>query len=342
MFVPLIRRAIYWGLPPLILFLIYRRIDLEQLLELGRSANPGLIGLGVLMIIPLIFLGAMRWHQLARGYDCTRLSGSQSFRAYWFSLALGVFTPGSLGSDVYRIALGGRQTGRYLRGAFVIAVEKVAALLSCVMLITAIYPFLTFTSVSTELESIMRLAYLALLLGILTLLVLGFSLRSRIGVKFIRGIWSRITLLANRAVKAIPGPTADIDEMSADPRILFQALVSVRIAAPLILLSVTIHVIGAIQGQIFLQAQGYDLPFLVNLFIAPLNVLVLTLPITVGGVGVREGAFVLFYGAFGVPTDTALLISLYSFISVLFGHTIGGLIFLTERYFPITSDHPEK
>jgi hypothetical protein len=326
-----LRRILYWGLPPLLLYLIFSRLDLERLLDLGQDADIWLVMLGVGLIVPKIVVGAMRWHRLAKAFDCVRMALGQAFLKYWFSLSLGVFTPGSLGSDVYRVALGGQQTGRYLRNAFVIVLEKLFALLSCVALIAVVYPFIDPSEWSAEFESAIHLVYAAMIGSLGFLAVLAYSHRSDWLARVAGPLWQRISRLAKGAASALPGPEAVPDEMSSDPRSLLRALFSRQIWAPALILSLTIHLVGAIQGQIFLQALGYDLPFLVNVFIAPLNVLVLTLPITVGGIGVREGAFVLFYGAFGVPMEIALLVSFCSLISVLLGHAVGGLIFVAQR-----------
>jgi uncharacterized protein (TIRG00374 family) len=337
-----LRLALYWGLPPVILYVVLTQLDLARLVELGRSADPWLIALGVSLIVPKIFVGAMRWHRLARDYECTRLSASQSFWEYWFSLALGVFTPGSLGSDVYRIALGGRQTGGYLRGAFVIAVEKSAALLSCLVLIASLYPFLTFTHLPPGLQRSVHLGYAGLLFGCGILLLLALFHRSpqlhRLGDAF----WLRVVGLANKALQAIPGSARRLGASSAEPRQMLRALVSPRIALPVVTLSLAIHMLGAFAGQIFLLALGFDLPFVVNLFVAPLNALVMALPITVGGIGVREGAFVLFYGAFGVPAETALLVSFCGLLTVMVGHALGGLVFLAYRRQPVIAQELSK
>jgi uncharacterized protein (TIRG00374 family) len=259
------------------------------------------------------------------------LTWGQSFREYWFSLALGVFTPGFLGSDVYRIALGGRQTSLYLQNAFVIGVEKGAALLSCVVLVIAVYPFLTFARVPAEFEAAVNLAYSAALLGLVFFVLLALTHKNPWLRNVGGALWRRIGQLATRAVKALPGGLVRRDARSIAPHEMIRPLFSTRIAVPTILLSLILHVIGAIQGQIFLRALGYDLSFLANLFVAPLIVLVLTLPITVGGVGVREGAYVLFYGAFGVPAEIALLVSFCNLLTMMAGHVTGALIFLARK-----------
>lgn len=326
-----IRPFFYWGLPPLIFYLVFKRLDFHRLFDLGKDANFWLIALGVSLIVPKIFAGAYRWFLLTRSYSCTQLTLTQSFGEYWFSLALGVFTPGSLGSDVYRVALGGRQTGLYLQNAFVIGIEKILALFSCAAVITITYPFLTFSNLSTEFENFVDFSYIAFLLSLVMFTLLATirkgSWLDRLGTTF----WQKIIGLTSKALNAASRQAMRDGNPSSGLHNLLRPLFTTKMIPSALALSVIIHVIGAIQGQIYLQAMGYDLPFLANLFIAPLNVLVLTLPITVGGVGVREGASILFYGAFGVPMETALLISFCGFFSVMVGHAIGGIILLVKQ-----------
>jgi uncharacterized protein (TIRG00374 family) len=200
-----------------------------------------------------------------------------------------------------------------------------------VVLITAVYPFLSFAHLPAEFESAVNLAYSAALLGIVFLVLLVLTHKSQWLRKVGGTLWRRIGQLATRAVKALPGGRGRAGIRSVGPHELTRPLFSARIAMPTILLSLIIHVIGALQGQIFLRALGYDLSFLANLFVAPLLVLVLTLPITVGGVGVREGAYVLFYGVFGVPAETALLVSFCNLFTLMFGHVTGTLVFLARK-----------
>jgi len=326
-----IRPILYWGLPPAILYLIFTRLDLGRLAESAASADRLLVSAGIILVFVKIAAGALRWYQLAQSYGCTRLNFAHSFSQYWFSLALGMFTPGSLGSDAYRVVIGGRQTGRYLRGAFVIGIEKFAALFSCVALIACLYPFLTFGQVPDALSYAIDAAYAFTLLGSGVAVMMALMHRSRWLNDLMETFGRSVARLARTAEKVDPDRAARDDPQYRPPLELLRSVVSWRIAVPAIALSLVIHFLGAIQGQLFVNALGYELPFLVNLFIAPLSVLVLTLPITVGGLGVREGAYILFYGAFGVPVETALLISFFGLVSVLVGHSIGALLFYLRQ-----------
>jgi uncharacterized membrane protein YbhN (UPF0104 family) len=54
--------------------------------------------------------------------------------------------------------------------------------------------------------------------------------------------------------------------------------------------------------------------------------IVVLLPVTIGGVGLREGGFVLLLGYFGVQNDKALALSLSIFGLQITGALIGGAI----------------
>lgn len=326
-----LRLLLYWGLPPVLLYLIFSRIDLGRLIDLASTANRWLIFVGVTFIALKIIVGAIRWHYLARRYDCTRMSLRASIAEYWISLTLGVVVPGSLGSDAYRIGLGGKQTGRYLRGAFVIGIEKIAALIACAAFVVVLYPLLDFESLPDAVIYILDAAYGFLLIGAVLLLLLAATHRAQWLTTLANRFAQKISALAKRAgMKPSNGHQPD-QVAEGTPLDLLLSAFKPGVALPVLAFSAALQIVGAIQSQIFFQALGYDLPFLVNLFVAPLIMLAFTLPISFGGLGIREGVFILFYGAFGVPAETALLVSFCGLSSVLLGHAVGVLLFVARR-----------
>lgn len=55
------------------------------------------------------------------------------------------------------------------------------------------------------------------------------------------------------------------------------------------------------------------------------------LPISVNGLGVREGCYVLFFSELGVPMEIALTVSLLLFVMVSISSLAGGLFWMAER-----------
>lgn len=326
-----LRLVLYWGLPPVILYLIFSRIDMGRLINLAAKADRWLILVGVTFIVFKILAGAMRWHYLARHYDCTRMTLRASIAEYWTSLTLGVVVPGSLGSDAYRIALGGKQTGRYLRGAFVIGIEKIAALISCATFVAVLYPLLHFESLPDAVTYILDAAYGFLLISVLLLLLVAVTHRAQWLSKLADRFTQKISALAKRAGMKTPNVPQQDQVADRTTLELFLSAFKPGVFLPVLFFSFALQFISAIQSQLFFEALGYDLPFLVNLFVAPLIMLAFTLPISFGGLGIREGVFILFYGAFGVPSEIALMVSFGGLLSVLLGHTIGLTLFFVRR-----------
>lgn len=84
-----------------------------------------------------------------------------------------------------------------------------------------------------------------------------------------------------------------------DKNVLFRVAVTSVIAQFSFFLSVYILVLST----------GIKLPFLDMMAVLPLITLISSLPISFGGWGIREGAFIYGFGLLGVPMETAFLIS---------------------------------
>lgn len=81
-------------------------------------------------------------------------------------------------------------------------------------------------------------------------------------------------------------------------------------------------------GVIILKAFDIDVPFLFNLAFLPLISIISIIPISISGLGLREGGFVYFYGLLGIEANVCFLISLlYYFIIIIIPAIIGFLFY---------------
>ncbi len=82
------------------------------------------------------------------------------------------------------------------------------------------------------------------------------------------------------------------------------------------LLEITLWFIGAFQVYIIAYSFSIDMPFILFLFTAILSAsFAASLPITIGGLGIREGIFVLILTSFGATPEIAIVISLGGYIT---------------------------
>jgi len=109
---------------------------------------------------------------------------------------------------------------------------------------------------------------------------------------------------------------------------------------PALLLSVAVHALIIATGYLAARAIGIDLPFSAAGIVFGTTGLVLSLPITVAGLGVREGALIWLLGLFGFGAiDLAIGLSFCLLSSNLFWAFTGGVAFYWPAANPRTSSN---
>jgi len=315
----------YWGLPVVILCLIFQEIDLHKFASNMLHTNIPLMLAGIACMPIAIILAALRWNLLVRRYVHSDIGFQYSVKHYWMGVPIGIFVPGSLGLDAYRVMVIGRRCGSYIRNIAVILAEKLMALVACLSLILLLYPFVPFSTSSPVARHILSTAYV-LLFGIIVLFVCIFLVRRSTGLKaFVEGVERWISIVIHAVVRKLwrsyAGRRRDLPW-----RDLLYPLAAPKHLLPIVGLSIAIQILAAIGHQICFAAIGYDVPILVNVFVSPIIFFVFALPISFGGLGVREAAFITLYGAFGVSAEIALLVSFYGFVGLLLDNAIGALM----------------
>lgn len=97
------------------------------------------------------------------------------------------------------------------------------------------------------------------------------------------------------------------------------------------LYSVGVQLLGFLAVFLLAGGLGLNIEFLHIAVFLPLIILLTLLPISISGIGVREGAFVFFFGAVGIPPENALALSLLWFLSVVAAGLWGVVEYLRIR-----------
>jgi uncharacterized membrane protein YbhN (UPF0104 family) len=88
-------------------------------------------------------------------------------------------------------------------------------------------------------------------------------------------------------------------------------------------LSLIVQLAGILSVYLLSRGMGQQISFLAFLLFIPLIVLFTMIPLSISGLGIRESAFVLFFGLVGVQPGVATALSLLWFITVSFASLIG-------------------
>lgn len=97
------------------------------------------------------------------------------------------------------------------------------------------------------------------------------------------------------------------------------------------LLALPFAVVNAACAWIVIEAFGVTLPFADAMALIPAADTLISLPITISGVGVREGVFVRLLGPYGALEATAVAVSLTRWGGELTRAAIGGVLYLSGR-----------
>lgn len=326
-YISIIKRVIHILLPIVILFVIFRKVDFDTLLLSLKRANTFLIILGICLRPLQIVAGAFRWRILNQIYYKQKLSGSYMAYHYWAGLTVGYFTPSNLGWDAYKIMIVGRKLKAYLGGLFVIISEKIVSVISVIILLLVTFPFITQMLPAEYGKQWLQYYFygiVMLVVFILIFIILYNTKRTELN-NLANKIWNKIFNKFISIIRNIKIKQAITSEYEKSPSIL-SVIHQPKQFTLVLLASVFIFVIAALCSQFMFEGLHYEINFVINLFAAPVFFILFLIPISFGSIGVREGAFILLYGLFGVPMEIALLLSFLNLISLFLNNIIGAII----------------
>jgi len=300
----------------LILGMLFLFLPFGDLLAALRRVPAVLWPLAIGSYLIAHFLGVMKWRMLTNASGAG-LSFATALRAYYWGLFGTTFLPSVVGGDVVKVAAAMR--GAKSRTGLVLGsvIDRILDVIGFVA-IAGVGAVLSPRSLDPESRRVFISG--GLLLVLLAILGAGSFLVLRLRVFSFR---IRRTLVKIRqALRA------------ASTRPLALALAFLLGIALQLLLIVINYQLGI--------AMGIGIPLYVWLFVWPLAKIAGLLPVTQGGIGVREAALAILLAPFGVAGAAAVAAGLAFQGVVIGGGLLAGLIVLTlGRYMRTPKLAPE-
>ncbi|MET0727114.1 MAG: lysylphosphatidylglycerol synthase transmembrane domain-containing protein [Acidimicrobiales bacterium] len=312
--------ALRIGLSALMLAVLIWRVpsfDLEKVIpEMTPRAAAWLVVAMTLTLFALV-LSAMRWQRVLEVLGLhagLRRLLSHCLAGQFVSNVL----PGTIGGDVLRVTRLARETGESPRTFASVVLERLTGWL--VLPIISVIGFL----VNPPLQDLGTATRVAMGLGFATLLSLGITLYAvadqRIGGRFAaRDGWQRFAGAVHLGLV----------QLRQQPRAAAHVLL-VGFAYQLVL------VLAAVAAAQALGVRPAGLTALLAFF--PAVAIAQVLPIGISGLGVREGAFVLFLGPLGVSSEEAIALGLLLYLLNLGVSLLGAPAFAVGGRVPDPSD----
>jgi uncharacterized membrane protein YbhN (UPF0104 family) len=74
-----------------------------------------------------------------------------------------------------------------------------------------------------------------------------------------------------------------------------------------------------------------DVPLIMFIIFLPIIEIIRMIPLTIQGIGVREGLFILFFGTVGVTNSDAVLLATLIYLMATVVGVVGGVIYLGDN-----------
>lgn len=291
-----------------LIWYLLKDIDVDAAQARLQEADPLYLGLAVVVFYFQLIIGALRWQAVNRSIDAV-LSFGQLVRIFFIGMFFNQALPGGTGGDAVRVYLA-YKGGLELRGALNgIMLERVAAVVALILLVDLAQPFI---QVRIEAEaakwSLMSAIFLscAAVGGIILIMVVDRFFRRYLKYRIVRGL----------------------SYLSADTRAVF---LSPKNAFAVTTWGVAGNINITIAVYMLALSLGIDVSLADCLMLVPPVLLIVAIPISVGGWGVRETAMVTAFGLVGVPNEGALVLSILVGLVGLAISLPGGLVWLLSR-----------
>ena len=260
----------------------------------------------VLIFAALLFNNTVRW-MIVLNAIYADLSFGKAFKILWISYFFNQTLPSTIGGDAYKIYLV-RKTGIELKSAITgVMLERAVAFLGLIFLVILGQPFLLAHIEDDPAKFLFPLLAVVSMFGIIALLLLDRLPKRLQAMTIIRGLL----------------------HLASDAKRLF---LSPQHASKAIILGISGNILIAMLAYFTFCALSVDVSILDCLVLIPPVILFITLPISIAGWGVREGAMVGAFALVGVLEGDAFVVSvLFGLLNIIFSLP-GGLLWLLGDY----------
>jgi len=286
------------------IILIVQRVDLGvtfQLLTNTRLSHL-FFALGVMLL--QVLLMTYRWRRVLSQLNMN-IRYEHVLQFFWVGLFFNQVLPSTIGGDGFRGFYLYKRGYSLTNTAQGVLIDRIIGFIALVMLVASTLP-LAYELVD---DPIAQWGLLAISIGSIITLILTLTIDQFTKIishwKFVQGIYT----LVQAARKLI---------FSLSPGILLLAV------------SLSIHLLSIIAIIILSVGMGLGLKWIGVVVVVPLVTLIMAIPISIAGWGIREGAMVIGLGYLGVIPESALALSVLFGLLMLVIALPGGLIWLVR------------
>jgi len=287
----LVKLLISFGFLAWIIF----RVNWQEVWALLRKIEPKFIVAYFVVLIAGIAVSAYKWKKLAE-FKKINLSFVDSFKLYLTGTFVNNFMPSFIGGDTYRAYQIGKKDKKYPEAASSVVMDRLTGLFGA-MILSLIFSLGNFKAISQN--HILVVLNLIILVSVI-LVILFFITRRAV-------IWKKFATHKSKVTKYIPENflkfISELTHYHNSTSVLLQA----------VLWSFAFGLIGlAATNYVLFLALGVKINPLDYLSVIFLISFISSIPISINNIGIKEWAYITFFGFFGVGTSVVITVAILS------------------------------
>jgi glycosyltransferase 2 family protein len=316
---------------------LLRKMGIEQLgqsLRMTARRWPWLLAAHLVMGLPLV-LCAVRWKLILERLGMA-IAGSRSLAIFFIGLFFNSFMIGATGGDVVKAYYTARETHHLKTEAVTsVVIDRVVGMIALCLLVTLIISLRLPFFLSHPETRAASVAILVLCGGILCVCVLLFS----------RNLFTLLPWLARWEQRPRIGRAVGVLRRAYNA--FFVCRERPAFLGSMILLSTGIQSLAILSSLCVGHALDLRVAWTEYFSFCPIIGLISAIPVTPGGLGLREGSAVHLLAVLGVGPDKAFLVAFLPYLSLLIWGLAGGLVFMVYKSgaghsLPQDLDDPEQ
>jgi uncharacterized protein (TIRG00374 family) len=272
--------------------------DVGDVLAAVRDGHWGWFAVALAVMAVSVVLGALRWWLLLEGAGI-HVPARDSIRPYAMSFVLNLLLPTAVAGDAVRTWVLGRRSGRLLGAAAATVVDRLTALVCLFAVGWAAY-------------AVDRHAVPGSVLVAFAWVTAGLVVALALAVMAALGVRPLVHRLPERVARMIRESWRIVRGWAGSGQLVLTVVVLGLVYQVLV---IAVLVLAA-------KTVGVELPFALAAVSTPIVVLATLIPISVGGLGIREGGFVILLGQAGIDAADATVVSLLSATTILISSAV--------------------
>jgi uncharacterized protein (TIRG00374 family) len=285
---------------------VLTQIDLSSAVNRLSEGHWGLFAAGWAVYLAAFVIAAARWHLFLEAAGLHR-GPWRTTEAYFAGVFATNFLPSSFGGDAVRAWLGGGP-GERVKAFSTVLVDR-GSILGCAFLVGWVAVLVDTGSVPTSVVLTLAAAFVLYLVGVGGVTAAAFA-----AARFRHRIPRRLMAFGH---DVLPAARA--------------ALSSRTVLTWTTVVGVVYELLAITAFWLVARSVDVHLSFLALAVVMPSVLVLSALPISIGGLGVREGSFVALLHPLGVPATDAALVSLLAATAFALATLPGAILVFVRR-----------